>query len=281
MNAVFCLKNMKKLISNLFITASILFISCNTNSSKKNKVIGQIKTENVIYKNDTAVYSGYVAFDSSTEIKRPVIFIIHEWWGQNDYVKRRANQFAELGYLAMAIDLYGENKTAKTVEEAANFSKPFYQNSSLAKNNYELAYAILKNYPQADTNNMAIVGFCFGGSMALEIARMGERVNGVVSFHGGLSGQTPKKDLLKAKVLICHGADDQFVIEKEVNVFKKQMDSIGADYKFVQYKGATHAFSNPDATEWGKKFNIPIAYNQNADTSSWNEMKHFFEKIFH
>ena len=241
----------------------------------------QIKTEIVLYKNEASIYSGYIAYDSTTEKKRPVVFIIHEWWGQNDYVKRRARQLAELGYVAMAIDLYGENKTAKTVEEAASFSKSFYQNSQLAKNNYELAYSIAKKYTQVDTNNIAIIGYCFGGSMALEIARMGVRVNGVISFHGGLSGQTPQKDLLKAKVLVCHGADDQFVKEEEVKVFKKQMDSIGADYKFVQYNGATHAFSNPDATEWGKKFNIPIAYNQNADTSSWNEMKQFFQKIFH
>lgn len=241
----------------------------------------QIKSEILRYKIDTTVCSGYISFDSSSDKKRPVVFIIHEWWGLNDYVKRRARQLAEMGYVAMAIDLYGENKTAKTVEEAAGFSKSFYQNSQLAKNNYELAYSIVKKYPQADTNNIAIIGYCFGGSMALEIARMGAQVNGVVSFHGGLSGRTPQKDLLKAKVLVCHGADDQFVKQEEVNGFKKQMDSIGADYKFVQYNGATHAFSNPDATEWGKKFNIPIAYNQNADTSSWNEMKHFFQKIFH
>jgi dienelactone hydrolase len=263
---------------------SIVFISCNSNQTKTDKsqvIKNQIKTEIVLYHNDSSNYSGYIAYDSSTKKSRPVVFIIHEWWGQNDYVKRRANQLAELGYLAMAIDLYGVNKTAKTVEEAASFSKSFYQNSQLAKNNYELAYTIVKKYPQADTNNIAIIGYCFGGAMALEIARMGENINGVVSFHGGLSGQTPQKDLLKAKVLVCHGADDQFVSKNEVNLFKKQMDSIGADYKFVQYEGATHAFSNPDATEWGKKFNIPIAYNQNADTSSWNEMKQFFTKIFH
>lgn len=267
----------------IIVIVSILFISCNGNQSKNDDVLTHsvsIKSETVNYKNDTSVYSGYIAFDSSFQKSRPVVIIIHEWWGQNEYVKRRAKELAELGYLAMAIDLYGENKVAKTVEEAAGLSMPFYQNSHLAKSNYELAYSILKKYPQADTNNVAVIGYCFGGSMALELARMGERLKGVVSFHGGLSGLTPKKELLKAKVLICHGADDQFVKAEEVSIFKKQMDSIAADYKFVQYEGATHAFSNPDATEWGKKFRIPIAYNQNADTLSWNEMKHFFEKIF-
>ena len=272
----------KSILNNIAIV-SFLFISCNGNQTKinnsKSKGI-QIKTEVVQYKSDTTLCSGFIAFDSLYENKRPVVFIIHEWWGQNDYVKRRAVELAELGYLAISIDLYGENKIAKTVEDAASFSKPFYLNSQLAKNNYEKAYAIIKNYPQADTNNMAIIGYCFGGSMALEIARIGERLNGVVSFHGGLSGKIPQKDLLKAKVLVCHGADDQFVKKEEVDLFKKQMDSVGAEYKFVEYKGATHAFSNPDATEWGKKFNIPIAYNQNADTSSWNEMKLFFQRLF-
>lgn len=271
----------KSILLNLGFV-SVLLISCNnhSNSNKTRTMEQQIKTEVVSYKVDTAKYHSYIAFDDASAKKRPVVFVIHEWWGQNDYVKRRARELAALGYFAVAIDLYGHHKIANSVEEASALSKPFYQNSQLALKNYKVATTLLHQYPQADTSKIAIIGYCFGGSMALEMARMGERLNGVVSFHGGLSGSIPQKDLLKAKILVCHGADDQFVSKDEVEQFKKQMDSIHADYKFVQYEGATHAFSNPDATEWGIKFKIPIAYNNQADTSSWNEMKDFFQQIF-
>jgi len=271
---------MIKSIFNTILLISITATSCNSNYKKK-LVNTQIKTETIIYNIDTASCSGYIAYDSISKKKRPIVFVIHEWWGQNEYVKRRVRELAGLGYVAMALDLYGNNKVAKSVEEAVRFSSPFYKNSELAKKNYEVALSVLKKYSQADTTKITLIGYCFGGSMALEVARMGEQLNGVVSFHGGLVGRTPQKDLFKAKVLICQGADDQFVKTAEVNQFKKQMDSIGANYKFVLYDGATHAFSNPDATEWGKKFNIPIAYNKNADTLSWNEMKQFLNQIFH
>ena len=168
--------------------------------------------------------------------------MIHEWWGQNEYVRRRARELAELGYFAIALDLYGVNKNAKSVEEAAAFSKPFYQNSDLALKNYKEAFSHLKQFPEADTTQIAVIGYCFGGSMALELARMGEHVSGVVSFHGGLAGRKLKKDLLKTKILVCHGADDQFVSKEEVEHFKNEMDSVHADYKFVVYPGASNLF---------------------------------------
>jgi dienelactone hydrolase len=150
----------------------------------------------------------------------------------------------------------------------------------LAKSRFEAALAKIKTYSQADTAKIAAIGYCFGGAMVLNMARMGERLNGVISFHGNLAGLPADKNLLKAKVLVCHGADDQFVSADEVATFKKQMDSIGADYSFKQYAGATHAFTNPGATAMGLQFKIPIAYNAAADSASWNDMKDFFEKIF-
>ncbi len=260
----------------LILSATIvLMISCNNN---KNKMT--IKTENVSYLDDSVELNGFVAFDSTISSKLPIVLIIHEWWGMNDYVKRRAKQLAQLGYLAMAIDMYGNGLNASSVEEAAKLSAPFYRDNQMARERFDAALEKIKTYSQADTTKIAAIGYCFGGSMVLNLAKMGETFKGVVSFHGGLAGVPANKELLLAKILVCHGADDQFVTSDEVHHFKKEMDSVHADYLFKEYKGATHAFSNPDATEWGKKFNIPIAYNAAADSASWDEMKVFLERVF-
>ena len=150
----------------------------------------------------------------------------------------------------------------------------------MAKSRFDAALNKLKTYDQVDTNSIAAIGYCFGGGMVLNLARLGENLKGVVSFHGSLVGTPADKNLLKAEILVCHGADDQFVKPQEVAQFKKQMDSIGADYSFKQYPNATHAFTNPAATEKGEKFKIPIKYNGTADSASWNDMKDFFGRIF-
>ncbi len=138
----------------------------------------------------------------------------------------------------------------------------------------------LKENPAADPNKVAVIGYCFGGAMALTMAKLGDDLKGAVSFHGNLNVVPADKNLLKAEILVCHGAADSFIPQTEVDTFKKQMDSIGAKYKFVAYDGATHAFTNPEADEINKKFNLGISYNAAADTASWNEMKSFFDRIF-
>lgn len=272
-----------KFIPAIACAAAIIFASCNNSSTTTNsemKKTPAIKSESVGYGNDSAKLTGFVAYDSASDAKRPVVLVVHEWWGLNDYVKSRVKQLAELGYLAIAVDMYGDGKMGNNPEEAGKLAMPFYQNPVLAKSRFDAALTKIKTYSQADTSKIAAIGYCFGGGMVLNVARMGEPLNGVVSFHGSLLGTPADKNLLKAKILVCHGADDQFVKPEEVAAFKKQMDSIGADYTFKQYAGATHAFSNPAATEWGQKFKIPIAYNAAADTASWAEMKDFFGKIF-
>ena len=240
-----------------------------------------IKTVYAPYESQGLKFSSYVAYDSADNNPRPVVMIVHEWWGLNDYIKSRARQLAELGYFAVAVDMYGDGKTAQNVQEAMNLSGPFYQNAALAKERFDFALSQLGKYNDvADKNKVAAIGYCFGGSMVLNFAKMGEDLKGVVSFHGGLSGLPAEKNKIKGSILVCHGKDDKFVKPAEIASFKNQMDSVGADYSFKEYSGATHAFSNPDATEWGKKFNIPIAYNASADSSSWDEMKKFFERIF-
>jgi dienelactone hydrolase len=239
-----------------------------------------IKTEEVDYSAGGVNMKGYVAYDSTYNKKRPVVLVVPEWWGVTEYTKRRARQLAELGYIAMVVDMYGDGKIAADPAEATHLSLPFYHDPQLAKSHFDAALAKVEEYKQADKKKIAAIGYCFGGGMVLNIARMGEPLNGVVSFHGSLIGVPADKKLLKAKILVCHGADDKFVSPDDVGLFKKQMDSIGADYTLKIYPNATHAFTNPDATELGKKFSMPIAYNAAADAASWADMKEFFGKLF-
>lgn len=251
-----------------------------TSTEKDTMKTQTIKTENVNYTGDGVTMMGYVAYNEDTTVAKPVVLILPEWWGISDYTRGRAKQLAELGYLAFAVDMYGEGKTAETPEDAGKLATPFYTSATLGKARFDAAMKKIKIYKFADTNRIAAIGYCFGGAMVLNIARAGEPLKGVVSFHGNLVGNTLDKNVLKADVLVCHGDDDKFVLPTEVATFKKQMDSVGANYTFKNYAGATHAFTNPAATEKGKKYNLPIAYNAAADTASFNEMKIFFEKIF-
>lgn len=247
-----------------------------TDNAKDSMVIHE---ENESYHGDSVTMNGFVAYNASSKERRPVVMVVHEWWGQNDYVKKRARELAALGYLAYAVDLYGAGMVAADPTMAKELATPFYMNPLKAKARFDAAVAMAKSNPLADTSRILAIGYCFGGSMVLNMARLGENLAGVVSFHGGLAGVPPSKDKLKSPVLICHGEADQFVSAQEVATFKHQMDSIGAVYTFKSYPNATHAFSNPDATANGKKFNMPIAYNGAADTASWNDMKVFFDGI--
>ncbi|HTE23352.1 dienelactone hydrolase family protein [Flavitalea sp.] len=240
----------------------------------------RIREENVSYKDDTTTLNSFVAFDENSNAKRPAVLIVSEWWGLNEYTKMRARQLAELGYVAMAVDFYGNGVIAGNPGDAMKFATPFYKNPALGKSRIDAALAKLKSYSQVDTSNIAAIGYCFGGSMVLNAAKLGENFKGVVSFHGGLAGVIPKKGLLKASVLVCHGEADSFVPKAEVDQFKKSMDSVGADLTFKSYPNATHAFTNPESDDNAKKFKMPIAYNAAADSASFNDMKTFFAKIF-
>jgi dienelactone hydrolase len=238
-----------------------------------------LKEETVSYTADNITFKSFVAYNAGHDTKRPAVLVVPEWWGLNDYVKARARQLAELGYIAIAVDFYGEGRIADNPDSAGKWAMPFYKNPQMAKSHFDAALEKIKSYPQTDTGKIAAIGYCFGGAQVLNMARLGEHLKGVVSFHGNLVGVPVKKELLKAKILVCHGEADQFVKPAEVAAFKKSMDSVGADYTFKSYPGATHAFSNPDATAIGQKFKMPIAYNVAADTASWNEMKSFFATI--
>ncbi|MEO8861332.1 MAG: dienelactone hydrolase family protein [Ginsengibacter sp.] len=283
--------NIKLMAMSLFI-GLIGIVSCNqqntsSETAEKKTSVDTIKTNTASIKEEAVSYAvagknykGYVSYNAADTTKRPAILVIPEWWGMTDYPRMRAKQLAELGYVAMAVDMYGDAKIAANPQEAQAMATPYYKDPTLAKTMVDAALLKLKSFPETDTANVAAIGYCFGGFIVLNAAKLGADLKGIVSFHGDLGGVPVNSNLLKSKILICHGEADKFVTEEAVKAFKKSMDSAGVAFTFKDYPNATHAFTNPAATEIGKKFNMPIAYNEAADKGSWNEMKDFFKQLF-
>lgn len=221
----------------------------------------------------------YLAYNDTIRGKRPAVLVIPEWWGLNDYPRKRARMLAQLGYVAMAADVYGKGRVADSPSAAMAYSGPFYKDPQKAKVRIDSAIAKLKTFDVVDPNNIGAIGYCFGGGVLLNTVRLGDdNLKGIVTFHGSLLGTPARKGVMHTKILVCQGNADQFTL-KDVPEFKKQMDSVGADYTLIGFDGATHSWTNPDATELGKKFNMPIAYNPKADIDSWDAMKGFFATV--
>ncbi len=237
-----------------------------------------VKTEIIDYKHGDVKLEGYLAYDDAVSGKRPGILVCHEWWGHNDYARKRAEQLAALGYVAFALDMYGEGVLAKDAKEAGEKAAVFKKDRSLMRARAMAGLDVLRRQPMVDANNLAAIGYCFGGTTALELARAGADLKGVVSFHGGLD--TP--DLadakrIRGKILVLTGADDPVVPKEQVAAFEDEMKKANIDYKLISYPGAVHGFTNPANGDDPKK---GVAYNKDADEKSWEEMKTFFGKIF-
>lgn len=273
-----------------FIAACLLLItSCNdhnsASSSEKNDTLinksadstAGVKEEAVTYEDNGVTLKSYVAYKED-QGKKPIVLVVPEWWGLTEYPRMRAKLLADMGYFAMAVDMYGDGKLAETPKDATAAAMPFYNDPQMAKSRLDAALRKAKSFAQADTSQVVAIGYCFGGSMVLNYAKMGAPVAGVVSFHGALDGVQPKKGTT-AQFLVCHGAADNFVPPAQVAAFRKSMDSAGLTYTFKVYDSATHAFTNPAATAKGQQVNLPIKYNGAADTASWNDMKAFFARI--
>jgi dienelactone hydrolase len=242
----------------------------------------KIEGKPVEYTAGGVTMKGYIAYDENVKGKRPGVLVVHEWWGQNEYIRNRARMLAELGYTALALDMYGEGKMAAHPDDAGKFSSEVMKNFPVAKERFLAALDFLKKQPTVDPDRVAAIGFCFGGGVVLNMARQGVDLKGVASFHGSL-GAVVKPDQptqIKAAVRVYNGADDKFIPAEAIEALKKEMADQKVNFKFVNYPGAVHAFTNPEATETGKKFNMPIAYNAAADKASWADMRKFFEEIF-
>ena len=246
-------------------------------ASTSAKIVGKA----VEYKAGDITLKGYLAYDNSIQGKRPGIIVIHEWWGLTDYPKKRAEMLAKLGYVALAADIYGDGRTADNPGDAQKSAGESMKDVNLLRSKFLAAMDFLKQDEHTDPTQIAAIGYCYGGGVVLNMARAGVDLKGVVSFHGSLGADIPaQKGNVKARVLVCAGGADKFISEKDIETFMQEMKDVGADYKYVAYEGALHAFSNPDATALGKKFSMAIAYNEKADKGSWKEMQKFFKTIF-
>ena len=240
-----------------------------------------VQGKEVSYSADGVTLKGYFAYDDAAEGKRPGVLVVHEWWGHNDYARKRARMLAELGYTALAVDMYGDGKQAAHPDDAGEFAGEVAQNMPVAKARFLAALDLLKSDPTVDADKIAAIGYCFGGGIVLNMARMGVDLKGVVSFHGSLGTENPARSgTVKARVLVCHGAADSFTTPQQIADFKKEMEAAGVDYKFIAYENAVHSFTNPDADRFAKEFGLGVGYNAAADQRSWADMQEFFKKIF-
>ena len=243
--------------------------------------MANIRTESMTCTAGDTTCKGYLAYDGAAGEPRPGVLVVHEWWGLDDYIRGRARMLAELGYTALAVDMYGDGRTAADPEGAGALMNSVLGDMDAGTARLEAAYDALSRHPSADAGRMAAIGYCFGGAMVLHGARIGMDLKGVVSFHGALgSFHKPAKGEVKARVLVCHGAADAMVSEEDVAGFKQEMADAGADCRFVAYEGALHGFSNPEATANGERFGLPLKYEEAADRRSWDDMKALFSEIF-
>jgi dienelactone hydrolase len=219
---------------------------------------------------------GWQAYDDAKQGKRPAVLVIHQWTGISDHEKERAHRLAELGYNVLVADVYGKGVRPQPPEAGKEAGK-YKSNRTLLRKRVNDALAVLAKDPRTDASKMGAMGFCFGGTAALELARSGANVKGVVTFHGGLDSPNPADGKrIKGKILALHGADDPFVPPKDVAAFEQEMKGAGVDYKLVQYPGAVHSFTQKSA---GNDNSKGAAYNEAADKASWEEMKAFFAEV--
>jgi len=236
-----------------------------------------IQTKTVHYSEGSTELEGFIAYDDSTQAKRPVVLIVHEWKGLGDYEKRRAKEIAKLGYLAFAIDIYGKGIRVKTDEEAGKLAGTYKKDRALLRKRAQAGLQFIEKN-SLSSGKIAAIGFCFGGTTALEMARAGFDLKGIVSFHGGLdASEKAKAGDIKAKVLVLHGANDPYISKADFDAFQDEMKNSKADWQIVQYGGAVHGFSKKEA---GDNTASGYAYNAEADRKSFKAMTEFLKDIF-
>jgi dienelactone hydrolase len=236
----------------------------------------------VTYKADGITMKGYVAYDTAIKGKRPGVLIVHEWWGLNSYARKRADMLAKEGYVAMAVDMYGNGKTADHPKDAGAFATMVNKDPAGALSRFKAAMHVLNSQRFADSTKTAAIGYCFGGGQVLNMARAGLPLKGVASFHGSLGTDNPAQvDAIKARIRVFTGEADPMAPSDAVTAFEKEMQDAHADYKLVSYPGVMHSFTNPDADKFGEKFGLPLKYDADADHDSWTQTLAFFKEIFH
>ena len=265
----------KRLISHNLFRGSIVLIAL---ASFAAGARAEIHTETIEYKQGDTVLEGYLAFDPAVAGKRPGVLVVHDWMGQGPFSKSRAEALAKLGYVAFAADIYGKGVHPANPKEAGETASKYKSDRKLMRERVQAALDVLKGQTNVDPTRIGAIGYCFGGTCVLELARSGADVAGVVTFHGGLDTPTPEDaKQIKGKVLVLHGADDPFVKPSDVAAFEDEMRKAAVDWQIVFYANAVHSFTNPAA---GTDNSKGAAYNAKADARSWEAMKTFFNEIF-
>ena len=241
-------------------------------------VSAAIQTRTVDYQQGDTTLEGFVAYDDAIKGPRPGILVVHQWLGLTNYEKHRAEMLAQLGYVAFCADIYGKGVRPKDTREAGALAGKYKGDRQLLRSRVNAGLEALRQQPLVDRKRIAAIGYCFGGTTVIELARSGADVAGIVSFHGGLDSPTPADGKnIKCKVLVCHGADDPFTTPQDKAAFENELRNAHVDWQLIEYGGAVHSFTQPMA---GNDNSRGAAYNENADKRSWEAMKQFFAEIF-
>jgi dienelactone hydrolase len=264
-------------MKHLLITlATLALVSCAGMGAKP----PAIKEEPVTYKDGGTTLKGFVVYDEARQGRRPGMLVVHEWWGITPHVRSEARKFAEQGYTAIVVDMYGDGQTANNPKDAGKLAGSVMKNPPVMQSRFNAARAELVRHPTVDAARIGAAGYCFGGAVALNMARAGADLAGVAVFHASLATNTPAPKQVKARILVLNGAADPFIKPDQIEAFKRDMGAAKANYRFINYPGAVHAFTNPEATELGKKFNLPIAYDAEMDREAKSEAAKFFADAF-
>lgn len=240
-----------------------------------------ILTNRIEYAAGDANHQGYLAYGNENSEARPGILIVHEWWGLNEYIVRRTHMLAELGYVALALDMYGDGRIATAPDQAGELMSGVLSDMAAGTEALRAGYDLLLDQVGVDRTRSGAIGYCFGGAMVLHMARIGLPLSAVASFHGALgSFHSADPGSIQAKILVCHGADDSMVSLDELDGFKREMDTAQADYEVLLLDGAKHGFTNPQADVNAEKYGIDLGYQQAADEKSWAAMQTLFNEVF-
>ncbi len=245
--------------------------------------MANIQSQEINYSAAGVDMNGYIAWDGDIEGPRPGVLVVHEWWGNNDYARQRADMLAGLGYTGMAVDMYGEGKTADNPDEAGALMNELLGNLSTVRERFNAALEQLRAHAKSDAAKTAAIGYCMGGGIVLHMARYGADLAAVASFHGALPlAIAPEGEGggVTARIAVYHGEDDVFFTDEEVQAFKNEMRKTGADCLFTTMPGALHGFTNPLATSNGEKYGIPLSYSELADSASWDHMQLVLRSAF-
>lgn len=237
-----------------------------------------VQTKTITYKDGDVECRGFLAYDDAIEGPRPGVLVVHEWWGLNGYARSRTEELAKLGYVAFAADMYGQGTVVEHPKDAGEMAGKVRANVESWRKRAVAALDVLKAQPQCDPTHLAAIGYCFGGSTALQLAYTGADLDAVATFHAALPPASANESKgVKARILVCHGAADSFIPEPAIKAFRQSLDAGDVKYEFVAYPGAVHSFTVPDA---GKHGNPGMQYNEAADKDSWQKLEALLADVF-